>query len=189
MIWPAGCRAARIVLAPGEWAMAAPPATARRQAGTLQQELAAAVRSIGPGRPLDSTRWDTTHWVFARLPASAFSSLTGPAILHHRGGMTAVYCADTNVTGHAAAALSALAARATKLLRPDGGFQVSVTRIGHRQLPATLHPAVVRARGPEMTAYVCARQITSTLAEAIGFLSAAQAGYLAQPSAGCLRAV
>lgn len=184
VMWPAGRRAAHVALAPGEWAMAAPPARARQHAGRLAEELAGAVHSAGP-----ECSPEGTSWVFARLPLSAFGSLTGPAILHHRRGVTVIYCADTHITSQAAAALAALAAQAAELLRPAGRCQVSVTRIGHLRLPVTLHPAVAQARGPKMTAYVCDQQISGGLADAIGVLSAAHAAHLARVGAGCLRVV
>ena len=78
-------------------------------------------------------------------------------------------------------------AQAMNLLRPRGICQLDVTRIGHGQLPTTLHPALMRARETEMKAYVCARHITHSLAEAIGVLSAAQAQYFARLGAGAGR--
>ena len=182
MIWPAGHRTIRIALAAGEWALATPPASARQQDDNLRQELADAIRAIDP-----SCLPRGPHWAFTRLPSSAFSCLTGPAILHHRHGATAIYCAGAHLTDQAAHALAALAAQAMDLLRPRGICQLDVTRIGHGQLPTTLHPALMRARETEMKAYLCARHITRSLAEAIGVLSAAQAQYFVRLSAGAGR--
>jgi rhodanese-related sulfurtransferase len=107
----------------------------------------------------------------------------GPAVVHHRGRQAILYCDSGQIRAQAAEALELLAARAASLARPGpGGIEVCVTRVPHQRL-AALHPAVVILRDGQIEAHVCARQMTGTMAQALGRLLTAYAQELAAPGA------
>jgi hypothetical protein len=125
-----------------------------------------------------------------RVPQALIGPAPGPAVLHWRGGRAVAYCADTQVTGRAAEALSALASRAALLTSPaspDLGITVAeFTPVPHALLPPGLHPAAAFRRSTSITFAVCAELITADLAETLTRLFSArpaETGAIASDSA------
>jgi hypothetical protein len=117
------------------------------------------------------------------VPEHLIDPRLGLAVLHCQSGQTAIYCADSQITGRAAEALSALASRAARIVSlappPDPGHLVTVTRVNHELLPADLHPAVAIHRSKDADFLVCRDLITPGLAMTLSLLATAQARYLA----------
>ena len=161
----------RIALGPGEWAFVLPgdaQRTARWPAGD-------AIRRLGDCRRHPPGQ----RYAIARTQPGVPASWSGPAVLHHSSAGIVLYCPADQITAQAADALAALAARAAEFLRPEPACQVSVMRVGHRDLPTALHPAVLTVRPSEVTAYVCSRLITSEVAAAMGLLCTAYVSHMA----------
>ena len=157
--------AAGIALGGGAWAVTLLPAEMQAQARHLVLGLA------GPDGPSAAAGGDVC--TVARIPAARVDPRLGPAVLHHAGGQTVIYCADDQIKQPAADLLGAFVSQTADLLGRCGaagaGPAVQVMRLGHGEFGA-LHPAVAVARNGQLTAYLCARQITAALADTLGAL-------------------
>src|SRR6202035_4373673 len=128
---PAGPAVAQITLGPGEWALTLPGEGTPREALLPARDLIRGLQSFHRA-PAGK------RCAIVRTQPGALASWIGPAVLHHSGAETVLYCPADQITVQAADALAALAARAAEFLRPaaaHAGCQVSVTRVGHRHLP------------------------------------------------------
>ncbi len=187
----------RIPLGPGSWALAA-TATEPDGLQLLERRIRDLVSEYRPGPP-DKVQEGLT---FIRVPG--LDPLLGPALVHHNPATgDAVYCAASQISATAAAALQVLLAsvgpQRTGALRHVHARlsmpQLSVKRVPHNQL-GPQHPAAlsvrVRQRQRQATALVCADMITIRLADVLGALWAAYASALpgaaraAGPAAGAL---
>jgi hypothetical protein len=99
----------------------------------------------------------------------------GPAVLHYRRGQTHVYCPRDTITTAAACVVAGLAGQVIDGGTPPGP-RIAITAAGHFELPR--HPAMAVIRGHDVTIAVCSDLITAELAEVLGLLCTAQAGYL-----------
>jgi hypothetical protein len=195
-------RIIRIPLSPDSWALAATVTQAAEPGAQqlLERRIRDLVSESRPDPP-DKVQQGLT---IIRVPG--LDPLLGPALLHHDPATRAtVYCAASQISASAAAALQALLAsvgpRHTGALRhvhaPLAVPQLSVEPVPHDQLRArNRHPAAlsvgVGQRERQATAQVCADMITIRLADVLGALWSAYAGALrgappaAAPPAGAL---
>lgn len=161
--WPA----ARVWLGPGEWALV-PGGRPRPLTPSMLRDVLRRLDLSNPDR--SGARYQIT-----RVEPAAMPGLLGPALLHHAGSRTVLYCRSDQIAPHAADCLAALATRTVEVAGAavtQGSCQVSVTRVRHCDLPAGLHPAVTTACGSQITAHVCSRLITRELTIAINAIGA-----------------
>lgn len=162
---------ARVVLGPGEWALAFPVSS-----GPGSPEMARQLRSHGARRPSGSC-------AIVRVPLWAPSFGGGPAILHYSQGRAVIYCLAGEISAGAARTLGALASRAEELIpvaaRAGGGCQVSLRRTAHAEMPPELHPAIAAVHRAGVTAYVCSDLVTDRAADALGSLCTAYLALMA----------
>lgn len=184
---------ARIRLAAGEWMLAQIPAglpapgPARVRARVRSRELARQWSS-GHGGVLPA------RFAIVRVPADAIDPLLGLAVLHHRPAGTVVYCPEGQITDEAAESVGLLAAEALRQAAPaqagvPGALAIRLTRVEHTRFTTRLlHPAFAERRGRDLTAWVCADQISEAAAAALSALCAAHSRCGYQPTlAACTR--
>ena len=180
----------RVPVGPGEWVLALlmdqPEPSAQLPTRDLLRRLKSSYSDHG-GYPGPAGR----RCVVIRARPNALDPGMGPAVLHHSGAETVLYCRADQITPQAAETLAALAARSAEVLGPSAtkdNCNISVSRLRHRDLSVDLHPAVMTVRGRQVTAHVCSRLITHELAVAIGILCTAYARHVSSwPPAPRLR--
>jgi hypothetical protein len=124
------------------------------------RDVLCGLQSSDPGRP--GPRYRIT-----RVQPMAIVPWFGPALLHHTGCQTVLYCRSDQIAPRAAECLAALAAHVAEVVgaaAAPGSCQLRVARVGHHDLPIGLHPAVTTVRGSQVTAHVCARLLARGLA-------------------------
>ena len=166
----------RVWLGPGEWALV-PGGHTRPLTPSMIRDVLRRLELSDPDR--SGARYRIT-----RVQPTPELGWFGPALLHHTGSRTVLYCRSDQITPHTAQCLAALAARTTEVVgaaAAQGSGQVSLTRVRHCDLPAGLHPAVTTARGSQITAHVCSRLITHELTAAINAISAGLSNCAATP--------
>jgi hypothetical protein len=162
----------RVVLPVSGWALVVPPPGTSLEPGEARRLVQSLLVCVphGLAGPAGSS--------LVRVPDSMIDRRLGPAVLHCTLEQTVTYCAASQVTARAAAALSALAGRAALIAPGPAGDRpppvMEVKRVSHSLLPAGLHPAVaVQHAGQHMAFAVCAELITSTMAAVLGALGSA----------------
>jgi hypothetical protein len=168
-----GSPAARVWLGPGEWVLV--PGSHTRPLRTSM------IRDVLQRLELSDPDQSGERYQITRVPSTAMDSWLGPAVLHHTGSRTVLYCRSDQIAPHAADCLAVLAARTAEVVGAAAAqvtCQVSVARVRHPDLPAGLHPAVTTARGPHVTAHVCSELITHELTAAMNAISAGLGGRL-----------
>ena len=165
-----------------EWVLAVPRAPAAPGAEPLA-ELARAIRhgtvpAAGTG----------TAGQLVPVPDMLISPQYGAA-LHHREGMSLLYCPASEVGEYAAQVISAMFAALGILSPPDPGQGpriVAVSSLPHEDFqdyPEACHPAAGGTWGPSTVLCVCDELISSSLAADISRLCAAQAAILEMEAA------
>jgi hypothetical protein len=173
--WPTR-RVARIPLGAGGWVL-----TLRRD-----DEVARGPWQLPPGLvhwlQSQDGRGPSASAAVARVPAALLPGWLGPAILRCGPDAPALLCADDQISGRAATALAALvhgAAAPQTGTTTESCFPDAVIRVGHHEMPAGLHPAVMIARPEGVTGYVCEGEISRQMASATGELGMAYTQYVA----------
>jgi len=147
----------RVSLGPGEWVLAP-------GGRTLMPPV---IRDVLRDLQLSDPGWPGPRYRITRVQPMAIVPWFGPALLHHTGCRTVLYCRSDQIAPRAAECLTALAAEAAEVVggaTAPGNCQLRVARVSHRDLPTGLHPAVTTVRGSQVTAHVCARLIAHGLA-------------------------
>jgi hypothetical protein len=151
--------------------------------------LASRARDLVTGYP-PTAGGDRERLTFVRVPG--IDPVLGAAVLYYspRTGTTA-YCAASQITVRAAAALQALLPAvgplhtgALRHMRARPAMpHVSIVPVQHDQLGLERHPAALAVEVWQVTALVCADMITARLADILAALCTAQASYLREATA------
>jgi hypothetical protein len=160
---------------PDEWLLLAPPA--RANPGILRRAALAWLDSAPPS-PGGSV---------AFVPVPSIDPVLGPAVLHRRPGVTAIYCTEDDLGGAAAEILSLTAPISTPVLLAAasqyGPPRTKMTTVSHARwvhpsvdswLHPSLHPVVTHVASPQTTIYACDCQVTPALADVLTALGTEQ---------------
>jgi len=171
-----GSPVTRVSLGPGEWVLVP-------GGHTLMPPV---IRDVLRGLELSDPGPPGARYRIMRVQPPAIVPWFGPALLHHTGSRTVLYCRSDQIAPQAAECLAALAARTAEVVggaAAQSSCQVRVVRVCHRDLPAGLHPALTTVRGSQVTAHVCSGLIDPGLAVVMSAMGAGFGSCLAPGAA------